>query len=44
MGWNPFQAWVCSVSDPQYSINELLNCILRIVGKYMAAWCVLPQG
>ncbi len=25
----PLWAWVCSVLDPQDSINELLNCVLQ---------------
>ena len=29
VGSEPCWAWVCSVSDPQDSINELLNCILQ---------------
>jgi len=33
MGWNPLWAWVCSVSDPQDAIKELMNCILRAVGE-----------
>ncbi len=32
IGWNPFWAWVCSVLDPQDSIKELLNCVLRAIG------------
>ena len=33
MGWDPFWAWVCSVLDPQDSIKELFNCVLRVVGN-----------
>ncbi len=29
IGPEPFWAWVYSVSDPQDSINELLNCVLN---------------
>ena len=39
MGWDPFWAWVYSVSDPQDSIKELLNCVLRPLGtKTAACW------
>jgi hypothetical protein len=27
----PLWAWVCSVSDPQDAINELLNCVLYLL-------------
>jgi len=33
IGSDPLWAWVCSVSDPQDSIKELLNCILRVIGR-----------
>jgi len=31
-GSEPYWAWVCSVLDPQDSIKELLNCVLRVIG------------
>jgi len=39
IGPEPFWAWVYSVSDPQDSIKELLNCVLRVLGKKTAARC-----
>ncbi len=33
MGWNPLWVWVCSVLDPQDAINELIKCVLRVVGQ-----------
>ena len=33
MGSNPLWAWVCSVLDPQDSIKELMNCVLRSFGR-----------
>ena len=33
LGSYPFWARVCSVLDPQGAINELLNCVLRVVGN-----------
>ncbi len=33
MGWNPLWAWVCCVFDPQDSIKELMNCVLRHIGQ-----------
>ncbi len=33
MGWEPLWAWLCSVFDPQDSINELLNCVLQVSGQ-----------
>ncbi len=40
----PLWAWFCAVLDPQDSIKELLNCVLRIVGTKTAARWGPPQG
>jgi len=39
----PLWAWVCTVSDPQDSIKELLNCVLRVLGKKTATRCGPPN-
>ncbi len=36
LGWNPLQAWVCSVLDPQDAIKELMNCVLAPSGPVRA--------
>ena len=33
MGWDPLWAWVYAVLDPQDSIKELMNCVLKELGK-----------
>jgi hypothetical protein len=42
MGWDPLWAWVCSVLDPQDSIEKLFKCVLRVVGQKAAARCGPP--
>ena len=42
VGSKALRAWVCSVLDPQDSIKELLNCVLRVSGQKTAARCGPP--
>jgi len=39
IGPEPFWAWVCSVSDPQDSIKELMNCVSA--PSWLAGGCLL---
>ena len=37
IGSEPLWAWLCSVFGRQDAINELLNCVLVVIGKKAAA-------